>query len=90
MPELALQFGLDMKLCSDVDLLILADADNSNWDEFARKKLDTVVTGFMNRGGRVICVGSSWDKLPEHKNLIRLKLGEPVAGKALEIANEGR
>ena len=87
-PEVALQFGLDYDMCANVDMVILADAADDHWQAFTGGKRDEVVKDFLNKGGIVVCAGSVWDKLPDHKNLIRLKNGESVVNAALKIAGK--
>ena len=86
-PELGVQLGLSMEICSNVDAVILADANENHWKEFTKVQNDAIITDFMNRGGKVIAVGASWDKIPDHKNLIRLKQGDSAVDAALAIAN---
>ncbi|MBR2374575.1 MAG: hypothetical protein IKA87_10140 [Lentisphaeria bacterium] len=87
-PELSVQLGLSHEILLITDLLILPDCTPAAADSFIKIDWPRFITAFMDKGGRVLAVGESWKKLPEHQNMTRISASDCVIKAALEIAAE--
>ena len=68
------------------DLLIMPNAP-ANWREgFIKNNWLPVFKAFMDRGGKIIVAGSTWDFIPAHKNLTRLKADACLVKAAAALA----
>ena len=68
------------------DLLILPNAP-ANWRAgFLKGNWISVFKAFMDRGGRIIAAGDTWNFLPAHKNLTRLPADGCLVKAAAEVA----
>ena len=85
-PELAVTPGFNRDLLDASDLLLLPDAPGDWGKELAKKNWLPVLIKFLDRGGKIIAAGSSWDVIPDHKNLTRLDADACLVKAALDAA----
>ena len=70
------------------DLLILPNAP-ANWREgFIKGNWNPIFKAFMDRGGKILYAGDTWDFLPAHKNLTKLPAKGCLVKAAKKIAAE--
>ena len=86
--ELAVTPGFNKDLLNASDLLILPNAPKTWGSELAKHKWMPELVKFMERGGKIIAAGDSWQVVPDHKNLIRLKADACVVKAAVTVAND--
>ena len=85
--EINLMVGLSHEALAMADVLVLPETTeaavkgfvNNDWPKFLKK--------FMDKGRKVVAVGTSWNALANHKNLIRIGEGVCLVESVVEAGN---
>ena len=87
-PELQISTTFGKGAFDYADLVILPNSP-ANWrDGFLKGNWIATFKAFMDKGGKIIAAGSTWDFLPAHKNLTKLPANGCLVKAAKKVAAE--
>ena len=87
-PEIAVNFSLSLASLDSSDIVVLPEGDKNALQGLEKSGWLAILTKFMDKGGKVLAVGSAWDKMPAHANLTRVPAKSSLVDGVLRAAQK--
>ena len=87
-PEIAVAFSLSLVSLDSSDIVVLPEGDKNALQGLEKSGWLAILTKFMDKGGKVLAVGSAWDKMPDHANLTRVPADSSLVCGVLRAAQK--
>lgn len=87
-PEIGLQLGMNQAVLENSDILVLPDTTPKAWEYLVKNDYSPMIKKFLANGGKVVAVGSGWNRMPAYKNLLRVPAGASLVDAVLRVAGK--
>ena len=87
-PDLAVQFNVSQAALENVDVVVLPEGEANVLKGYEKSGWLATLQKFMDKGGKILAVGSAWDKMPEHANLTKVPAGSSLVDGVLRAVKK--
>ena len=87
-PEIAVDFSQNLAALNSSDIVVLPEGTGHALQGLEKSGWLDILQKFMDKGGKVLAVGSAWDKMPDHANLTRVPAKSSLVDGVLRAAGK--
>jgi putative intracellular protease/amidase len=87
-PDIAVNFSLSLASLDSSDIVVLPEGKKNALQDLKKSEWLGILQKFMDKGGKVLAVGSAWDKMPDHANLTRVPAKSSLVDGVLRAAKK--